>query len=67
MDPTVEASPLDRSAQPAERVYNAGRMHQREIAFIGSATAALAGIVAIGFSALFLRIDRGFPPQLLSR
>jgi hypothetical protein len=66
MDPTVEASPLDKSTQPAARVYNAGRMHQREIAFIGSATAALAGIVAIGFSALCLRIGSGFPPRPLS-
>jgi hypothetical protein len=67
MDPTVEASPLDKSIQPAERVYNAGRMHQREIAFIGSATAALAGMIAIGFSALCLRIGSGFPPRPLSQ
>jgi hypothetical protein len=75
MDPTVEASPLDGridsgiggGSRQAERVYNAGRMHQREIAFIGSATAALAGIGAIGFSAVCLRIGGAFPSSVASR
>jgi hypothetical protein len=73
MDPTVEASPLDSGidsgggSRRTERVYNAGRMHQREIAFIGSATAALAGIGAIGFSAVCLRIGGAFPSSVASR
>jgi hypothetical protein len=60
MDPTVEATPLEAGNRQTERIYNPGRMHQREIALIGSATATLAGMVAIGFSAVCLRIGGPF-------
>jgi ribosomal protein S27E len=67
MDPTVEASHLENGYRQTERIYNQGRMHDREIALVASATAALAGILVVGFSSLSLHITRAFLSSVSSR
>jgi hypothetical protein len=67
MDPTVEASHLENGYRQTERIHNQGRMHDREIALVASATAALAGILVVGFSSLSLHITRAFLSSASSR
>jgi hypothetical protein len=51
-DATVEVSHLDGGYTRSERIYNQGKMHERQIALLTSGIAVVSGILIIGFSAL---------------